>query len=85
MKKIGILVLSFVLAACVMSACRENSNGETSEPGSTVTTKPSSATTVPSTAPTTEATDSSGSDMPGNSATGGNNDTGRTGRNDRRL
>lgn len=78
MKKIGILVLSFVLAACVMTACRENSNGETSEPGSTVTTKPSSAATVPSTAPTTEATDPSGSDMPGNS------ERGRIGRNGRR-
>lgn len=57
MKKIALMAMSLVLAACVLTACRNNSTGDTgkgtnSTTGSQQTTGTKPTTTTPSSRPT---------------------------------
>ena len=56
MKKIAILVLVFVLAVGLMTACGGRNMNETSAPSTNATTVPTTAATKPTTKPTTQPT-----------------------------
>ena len=64
MKKFTIMVLSFVLTMCLMTACgKKDNSGETSTPSTAATTKPTTATTTPTTRPSSAPTTPSDTGM----------------------